>query len=432
MIRSFTINNLYSFGEKATFSMKGSRIKEYDNENCFIYKNEKYLKINSIHGLNSAGKSNIIKALFNLKQLILNSHVLGLGLIDRFENFKFFEYAKSNPIEIEIEFFIGINIYRYCILINENKIIEEKLYKKNNKEILVFERKLNNWNEIKISEKYITKNRLSFIPKELKNEKTLLLTVLSMLTEDEDDIFYKIRKYIDNELIIINGKNINMGQMITHEYLDKAPENRNKLLSLMKKYSFGMDDFLYQSKEEKIPWEELKDKLPKDMILNLEKSLKEGSKKLELTQKEVDISVVHNVYDKNKMKIGEEILEFENYTSEGTRFLYNIAGGIFRVLETGGVLVLDESLGLLHTVVVEDIINLFNNKETNKYNAQLIFTGQNPYIMSEGKLRRDQITIITKDNYGVSYIKRLSEFKFVKTTSSFSKSYLKILRENIK
>lgn len=433
MIKKFKVSNLFSFGNEVELSMEATRIKEREANNCFYWKKTKLLKVNSIHGLNGAGKTNLFKALYEFQKLILNSHITGLGTLKNFEKFKFFSESREKPIELEIEVIIDEEIYRYHIKINENKIVYEALYRRTIKEIMIYERNSSDWEDINYTKKYFSKKTLNFIPKEFKNEKSLILSAVSLLDEDKENMFTTLRNYFDEKLIVINGTNPQMGRNVTHEYLDKNPEdNRKKLLKLMNKYSMGMDDFLYESKEEKVPWEELKNSLPPNMLKKLEETRKEDSEKLELTKKEVDISTVHKVYNESKEVVGKEILDFIKYASEGTQILYNIAGGLFTVLENGGVLVIDESLGLLHTVVMEDILRFFNRKISNLCNAQLIFSGQNPYIMSEGNLRRDQITIIKKDKYGCSYIEKLSDYKNVKTSSSFSKSYLKILREGMR
>jgi hypothetical protein len=201
----------------------------------------------------------------------------------------------------------------------------------------------------------------------------------------------------------------------------------------MKKYSIGMDDFLYQSTEEIVPFEDLKKNslISKELLESLEKKMKQESSEMQISRRDVKISTVHEVFNEQNEKVGEEILDFVKYTSEGTKVLYNIAGAIFEALENGGVLIIDEGLGLLHTIVLEDILRLFNSIESNPNNAQLIITGQNPYIMSDGNLRRDQIIIVTK-KFGASLIQRLSDHKNIKSTHSFSKNYLNILRETLK
>ena len=76
MLKEFSIVNCFSFREKLILSTKATRITEFDEINCFKVKNEKFLKVLSIHGLNGSGKSNIIKALFYFQRLVLNSHII--------------------------------------------------------------------------------------------------------------------------------------------------------------------------------------------------------------------------------------------------------------------------------------------------------------------------------------------------------------------
>lgn len=434
MLKKIRIKNLYSFRDEVEFSMEATRIKEYDKDNCFYSKKNKMLKIASIHGLNGAGKSNLIKAIFNLKKMIVSSHMLGSECLKEFENFKFLINSDEIPSEIEISFVINNIDYCYSIKMLKGKIINEFLSKKVSKEIVIFNRTDSSWKNLNMATKYLTPEKMSFIPKELKTDKTLVLTVLGTMGENSQDVFFEIKNYFENNFFIINGMHENMGKKITHEFLDKDNLNRNKILNIMKKYSIGMDDFLYQSTEEIIPFEDLKKNpnFPKEILEKIEKKLKLESSTMEISRKDVEISTVHKVYNQQNEVVDEAILDFEKYTSEGTKVLYNIAGAIFEVLETGGVLIMDEGLGLLHTIALEDILKLFNSEVTNLNNSQLIITGQNPYIMSDGNLRRDQIMIVTKNNYSGSLIERLSDYKSIKSTNSFSKNYLNILRKTLK
>ncbi|MGL6066827.1 MAG: AAA family ATPase [Cetobacterium sp.] len=428
MLKKIRFKNLYSFRDEATFSMEATKIKEYDENNCFHLKKNKILKINSIHGFNNAGKSNIFMIIFYLKAMIMNGH-MDSSIIKKLEPFKFLKNSKEILSEIEIEFFLNEILYRYLFKFKNQKIEYEALFKKEIKEIKIFERKNSIWKDIEFSNKYFKNESLKFIPEELKIEKNLILNVLGMF--GEGNIFKDIRNYFENKVITINSKNENMGFRETHKYLEKKIENRNKIIEFMKNHCLGFENLIYSSEDEKITLEELKTNkmIPREVIESIEKNLKKNSSNLSITAKNVQISTLHNVYDEKYNIVDEEIVDFMKYSSEGTKTLYGILGGVFQVLEDGGVIFLDEVIGVLHSIIIEDIIKIFNLKESNPKNAQLIFSGHNPYIMSESDIRRDQVTIVKKDIYGNSYIKRLSEYKEIKTSNSFAKSYIKILKE---
>lgn len=433
MFVSLSIKNLFSFYEKQTFSMEATRIKEFELTNCFQHKKKNFFKVASIHGLNGAGKSNLFLTLFELRKLVLNSQMMGTKILRRFEAFKFFKHSIEEPIEIEFVFSIEEIDYCFSLHILNDNIIYEKLTKKLTKEIIIYERTDSEWDALNISKKYLFENKISMISKEFKTGKILVLSLLLEMDLEKEDLFEKIHEFFDDRLIILNGANETHGLSITHNFLDKDPNNKNRLLKLMKKYCLGMSGFLYQSKEEEIPFEELKNnkKIPEELLKKIEAELRENSSSMKISKKDVKISNVYDVYDKDLKKVDEQILNFEKYTSEGTKSLYNITGAIYEVLDNGGVLIIDEALGLLHPIIIEDIVKLFNNPQENPKNAQIIMTGQNPNIMDTAQLRRDQIFLFTKTFYGATRIEKLSDYKSIKTSSSFSKNYLSILRHKL-
>lgn len=433
MFISLSIKNLFSFYEKQTFSMEATRIKEFQEENCFKYKKTNFLKVASIHGLNGAGKSNLFLILFELKNLILSSQISGTKFLKRFETFKFFEDSIKEPIEIELIFSINNIDYCFSLQIFDENIIYEKLTKKLTKEILIYERIGSEWDKINFSKKYLFENKINIIPKEFKTGKILVLSLLLEMDLEKEEMFKEIYKFFDEKLIIINGMNERHGVQVTHDFLDKEPNNKDRLLKLMKKYCLGMSGFIYQSKEEEIPFEDLKNnkKIPPELLKRIEEELKNSSNTMKISKKDVKISNVYDVYNKKFEKVDEKILNFEKYTSEGTKALYNIIGALYNTLDSGGILMVDEALGLLHPIIIEDIIKLFNSSKTNPKNGQIIMTGQNPNIMDSADLRRDQIFILTKTFYGATTIERLVDYKQIKTSSSFSKNYLAILRKRI-
>jgi AAA15 family ATPase/GTPase len=64
----------------------------------------------------------------------------------------------------------------------------------------------------------------------------------------------------------------------------------------------------------------------------------------------------------------------------------------------------------MHTDLVKAIIKLFNSKESNPNNAQLIFTTHDTNLLNQELFRRDQIWFTEKDIYGVSKLYSLVEY----------------------
>lgn len=113
--------------------------------------------------------------------------------------------------------------------------------------------------------------------------------------------------------------------------------------------------------------------------------------------------------------------------SAGTRALFRIAPSLFRALESGGVLVIDELESSLHPLIGRAIVKLFNNPETNPHNAQILFTTHDTSLlgstMEEPLLRRDQVWFTEKDAGGATKLYPLTDYK-PRNTENLERGYL--------
>ena len=425
-IISITLKNFKSFREKTEISFESIRSTK-ENTNLFTSKEKKLLKILSIHGLNSVGKSNLIEGICFFKKLVTLDEFLS-DKIPEIKGFRFFVEDYDKPTSFEIKFIIDEVIYRYGITIKRNTILKEFLYKTVKRESLIFE--FNDWENINYSKKYLSDEELIYIPDKFKETGITLLSYL-LAKPKPNEIFDKIKTFFNNLTIIdYEGKRGNNFRG-TFKFLDASSENRTKLSEMMKSYELGMEDFLYQKDEEDMNIEQVKRTLPPVIFEQLMKKVGENSESLNLTREKIKINVVHKIYDENRVAIDSAILDFTKYTSEGSKKLYSLAGVILNTLETGGVMVIDELDSFIQTIFVENILNKFQNSSTNPFNAQLIFTGHNPYIVDSANLRRDQILLVKKNKFGESHLGKLSDYKNIKDNNSFSKSYLNILKNEL-
>ena len=112
--------------------------------------------------------------------------------------------------------------------------------------------------------------------------------------------------------------------------------------------------------------------------------------------------------------------------SKGTKmFLYYIVK-IINLRKTGGIIFIDEIDSSLHTLLVKEILNLFNNE--NNTNMQLVVTSHDLMLLDcRYMFRKDQVWFTYKDEDDV-YFYSLDEFKNHESTSirnDILKGYLK-------
>ena len=109
--------------------------------------------------------------------------------------------------------------------------------------------------------------------------------------------------------------------------------------------------------------------------------------------------------------------------SGGTQRLLRLLVPVFRVLDTGAVMVVDELDASLHTYACELVIGLFSSPTTNPKGAQLIATTHDTNILRSSYLRRDQVWLTEKDPEGATHVYPLTDFR-TRKNDNLERGYL--------
>ena len=109
--------------------------------------------------------------------------------------------------------------------------------------------------------------------------------------------------------------------------------------------------------------------------------------------------------------------------SAGTRRLLAVMGGVYRALDEGTPVVMDELDASLHTHAGEAVLGLFCSAASNPKGAQLLATTHDTNLMRSSSLRRDQLWFTQKDARGATEIYPLTDFK-TRWGDNFESGYL--------
>ena len=118
-----------------------------------------------------------------------------------------------------------------------------------------------------------------------------------------------------------------------------------------------------------------------------------------------------------------ENFDFED-ESDGTQKLFSLAGPWIDSLDNGYVLFIDELHDNLHPLLVQFLVKLFHNTETNPNNAQLVFTTHETSILNQKVFRRDQIWFCEKDEDHATRLYPLTDFSPRKGRENLELAYL--------
>lgn len=423
MLVNFRIENYKSFKEFTEFSMQATKLKNLKESNSFDINNISLLKSAVVYGANASGKSNLLNAMKDMKKIILSS--LNLQKEYKHKPFLLNTDTEEKPTIFELEFIIEKILYRYGFEIRKDAtILEEWLHQKKMepraKETVLFKRVKQ---DITISAKFKEGKSL-----ESKTREDALF--LSVVAEFNGEVSLSIIEWVENFMILFS-LNDNEFKFISYLALDYTDMQKN-IINFINSSDVGISTLTTKESSfdelTKISLNEngLDSKLTKKFSKALKKSIEEiEGKKIEEKDIPKKIQTQHMMYNKeNKFQTYKTFdLDME---SAGTQRLLSFSGPILMTLDMGRVLVIDELDNSLHPDLVKAIIKLFNSKETNPKNAQLIFTTHDTNLLDQSLFRRDQIWFTEKDIYGATDLYSLVEYGKGKTRDDLAleKNYL--------
>ena len=415
MVLQFSVKNFKTFKEKTSLNLVASNYDKDTREVDNIYNDNKFdirlLKSAVIYGANASGKSKFFEALNFMKYFVISSSKDSQkgDEIDT-ESFKLSSETENSPSEFEVVFTHNDVMFRYGFEVDKKIVISEWLYyKPKTKEIELFYR---DGESFETHTRNFTKGK-TVIKEGLVRNNALLLSVSAQFN---DKISIEVMDWF-KELKTISGLNESGYRGFTLSKTDE-PNQKLKILNLLKAADLGIQDINL----EKIDLANLPKDMPKELKDRITKEVIDDKKEI-LS----DVLTSHKKFDSNK-----KVVDFVNFSlfddeSSGTKKFFALTGPILDVIENGYTLIVDELDSKLHPNLVCKIVSLFNSKEFNKKNAQLIFNTHDTNLLSSGLFRRDQIWFTDKNKFGEAKLYSLADFKSdeVRKTESFEENYIK-------
>lgn len=413
MILEFSITNYRSFHEKQLFSMiaSGARSK---SENTFKVdltngSEIKLTKAVGIYGANASGKSNIIRALFELRRFILGSNEVDIDKpISVYEPFLFNTKTVNQPTEFEIIFLTKArNKFHYKLVLGQDEIIEESLYHFPKKKAqAIFKRGV----EKKEDDEniHIVKLGKNFNYKKYEIFKKLPLITLFGKAENYHTTISPVYTYF-NELEIWNVTDSSWVRRLADYMKTDLQKTKNKsLVEQIEKLILEADTQI------------------QSLIIDSDKPIEEKetieigeNRSINRVKKNEILYGEHNVYDLNK-KVTTYALPFSD-ESFGTNKLFALASLIIKTMNQGGVIFFDELDSSLHPILTKLLINFFQSNH--KGDSQLIFTTHETFILNK-EFRSDQIWFTQKNEFGETELFSAQDFEGVREDVPFEKWYL--------
>lgn len=406
MLIEFSVENYRSIKNEARLSMVAGPGKEHRDSNVMIpelkqgVRSMPLLRSAAIYGANAAGKSNLIRALYTMQQIVRQSG-REIGELP-VTPFRFSPESIDRPTTFELVGIVNRMRFQYGFSATADVVTEEWLYAWPRGRIQFWFERTTEPESGEAKCKF--GNKLAG-DKEVWRRATrpnalLLSTAITLNSEQLRPIFDWF-----SENLHVGGAG-GWGGGFSAQWCEG--NRKNEVVQFLRAADFAIDD-LRMVKKEFTP-----DMLPRDMPADLKNQMKEDLSGTEL----VEIRLRH------KMKHGQSVELDLVEESDGTQKIFELAAPWIDTLDNGHVIVLDELHEHLHPALVRFLVNRFHDSRVNTNGAQLIFSTHDTSILNQDVFRRDQIWFCERNSRQETSVFPLTDFRPRRGVENLERSYL--------
>lgn len=424
MLIRFQVKNLYSFEEETEFNLltNDSEHLPHHKKHC---NGVDFLRLSAIYGANASGKSNFVRAIGLLQNIVKKGKI-----IDEVSDYKFklSKEALTKPISLAIELLSNSKMYYYTLTFDQKKILNETLVEtfKDKEDRIVFERSLTN-----------ERQEIPFIESEVKNEKErMFLELLSdkLLSKDELLLTFLTQKYpneyadIDNifewfsDVLIVLNSNFKI-RGIAHKF-DKHDSIVKFVNTFIPTLSTGIQRIEVQKKEiqgDSDDMKHLKDNIKNDQEQLFTNTNPDTGEEITFVMEENDKIFAKRIFTEHLDKEGHKVFFPFGWESDGTKRLLEYTPLINGVINAEVVFVVDEIERSIHPMMIKELIRKISSDTSAQ--GQLIFTTHESCLLDQEILRTDEIWFTQKDKGGATHMYSLSDFN-ISNTANIEDGYL--------
>ena len=415
MLIRFVASNFLSLGKECEFNMLAAPLKSHTDH---VYYNQtkrlKVLKGAAIYGANGAGKSNIVKAIYFLRDTILAGSIP--PEISQYK-YKLDETISRQPTTFDVEYEWNKKFYAYHLEILNDIISEEGLYELGfqNDDKVLFERKLNSQTNkitVSIGEKKSpdgrTKMLAGLLSENILDNTKLLLSNHSMLNDSKISNAFS---WFRNGIVILFPNS-------TYSAIAKPLSDSEEFNRFANSIITTLDTGVAQLGVETIPFDKFFREENSADKRQLAAKLDAGKTDIPVPMKNgltlvasVDGNGGHIIkkpvtYHQNARRENVTFEIFEE--SDGTRRLLDIIPAIDLYLK-GATVVIDEVNESLHPSLLKTIMAKIMGSSPAD-GGQFIVTTHESNLLDYDLFRQDEIWFVEKNN-GSTEIYPLTDFK---------------------
>lgn len=424
MLLRLIVENIASFKNEVEFNtFPSSRTRSHNNHKIQCG-HATALRLAAIYGANGAGKSNLLRVLSLLKEMVVQESLTKVSISDNLV-FKFDQTKLNQPSGIAIEFYQEEYIFYYHVEFNRYEVFkEELLLSKPQKDFVIFER---DKEKLVVNKEFFANGyNASFVDglKRLVRSDMLVLSFLGNLYHLEFPIIASAYKWFITKLQIV-APEAQTG-IIPH-FLDVDTLFEQLVNTTIQEMNTGISQLKVKKRiidESKV---ELDSKLK--TVINVAKQYPGVPQPL-FENLGTDVSnVVYengNVVLKTLVAIHTDednrYVEMPiNKESDGTRRIIEYMPLLHAIINGDAVYVVDEIERSIHPILIREIIKKLS--QANNLKGQLLFTTHESALLDQDIFRPDEIWFAQKDLEQSTQLYPLSDFN-IHNTANIEKGYL--------
>ena len=406
MLIEFSVENFRSIKNEARLSMAAGPGKEHRGRNVMIPELKQgvrampLLRSAAIYGANAAGKSNLIRALFTMQQIVIQSG-REIGELP-VTPFGFSPESIDQPTTFELVGVVNRMRFQYGFSATADVVTDEWLYAWPLGRIQFWFERTTDAESGEARCKFGNKlaGDKEVWRRATRSNALLLSTAITLNSEQLRPIFDWF-----SENLYVSGSE-GWGGEFTAQWCEG--DRKEEVVQFLRAADFAIDD-LRIVKKEFTP-----EMLPRDMPPELRNQMKEEFSGAKLVEVRLSHKTKH--CQSTELPLTEE--------SDGTQKIFKLAAPWIDTFDNGHVIVFDELHEHLHPALVRFLVDRFHDPRANANSAQLIFSTHDTSILNQEVFRRDQIWFCERNARQETSVFPLTDFRPRRGVENLERSYL--------
>ena len=403
MLVEFSVANFRSIKDEARLSLVAGPGKEHANSILTAESRAetaarplRLLPSAAIYGANAAGKTNVIRGLKTMHDIVLGSAARGPAELP-VTPFRFDPACSDQPTAFEVMCIADGVRYQYGFRVTRNEVTDEWLYAWPSGRLQVWFERHNGEATGAPSWKFggkLTGDRQVW--KRATRSQALFLSTAVSLNSTQ---LQPISEWFHKRLHVAG-----VGGWSSDFSVDYAKKGGADVLDFLSEADLAVTDLRIVEKEIS------SDQLPAEIPAELKTIFAGG--------KAIDIFLKHQPKEgqQAELEMAEE--------SQGTQKMFALAGPWLDTLAEGNVIVFDELHDNLHPALVRFLVSRFHDPTANPHGAQLVFTTHDTSMLNRDLFRPDQIWLCERNERLETSLFPLSDFRLRRSIENLERAYL--------